>query len=93
MKTAIMTVFSICEWTLYIISIFAAVGMLQGKIGVFLGISVCVGFWMFARLFRIASFETEKLQNNDMLISIFSGVVSFAVVVIAIAAIVIDKIQ
>jgi len=52
---------------------------------------IAVVLWVFARIFRIASFEVEKIDDGNLIIAIFSGVLSFVAVVIAIVAIIVDK--
>ena len=57
-----------------------------------LGLMIAFVLWVFARIFRIASFEMEKMKDGNLLTAIFSGVLSFVAVVIAIVAIIVDKV-
>ena len=80
---ATMGIFSICKWMLYIFVISIIVGMFKMKIDILLGITLSFVLWMLARIFRMASFEVEKIRDGNLLIAIFSGVLSFVAVVIA----------
>ena len=89
---ATMGIFSICKWMLYIFVISIIVGMFKMEIDILLGITLSFVLWMLARIFRMASFEVEKIRDGNLLIAIFSGVLSFVAVVIAIVAIIVDKV-
>ena len=89
---ATMGIFSICKWMLYIFVISIIVGMFKMKIDILLGITLSFVLWMLARIFRMASFEVEKIRDGNLLIAIFSGVLSFVAVIIAIVAIIVDKV-
>ena len=92
MSLAIMGVFSICKWILYIFVISIIIGMVQLEIDVLLGGTFGFALWMLARIFRMAAFEVENIRDSNLLIAIFSGTLSFVAVVIAIVTIVIDKV-
>lgn len=92
MSLATTSVFSICKWVLYSFVILIIISMIKLEINIFLGIALSFVLWMLARIFRIASFETEKIDDGNLIISIFSGVLSFVAVVIAIVTIIVDKV-
>ena len=92
MNLATVGVFSICKWILYIVVIAIILGIIQLKVDFFLGITVSFVLWMLARIFRMASFEIEKIRDGNLLIAIFSGALSFVAVAIAIIALFIDKV-
>ena len=57
-----------------------------------LGATIATVLWVFARIFRIAALEVEAIQDGNLIIALFSGVLSFVSVVTAIVAIVVDKV-
>ena len=67
-------------------------GICNNSIEIALGCMIAIVLWVFARIFRIASFEIEKIEDGNLIIAIFSGVLSFVAVVIAIVAIIVDKV-
>ena len=91
MQLCVEGIFWFCKWVLYICAASIIYGICIGAISVVLGSMLAFVLWVLARLFRIASFEIEKIQDGNLLIAIFSGALSFAAVVIAIITIVVDK--
>ena len=91
MRLATSGVFTLCKWALYLLAASMIYGVWNDTIETALGCMIAVVLWVFARIFRIASFEVEKINDGNLIINIFSGVLSFVAVVIAIVAIIIDK--
>lgn len=87
MQLSVMAIFDICKWFLYMIVIALIVSVFQGGIESIFNLGIAFGVWVFARAFRIASFEVEKMDDGNVLIAIFSGCISFVAVVVAIIAI------
>lgn len=92
MRLAVSGIFSLCKWVLYFCAASMIYGVWNDTIEKALGCMIAVVLWLFARIFRIASFEVEKIEDGNLIIAIFSGVLSFVAVVIAIVAIIIDKV-
>lgn len=91
MRLATSGVFTLCKWALYLFAASMIHGVWNDTIETALGCMIAVVLWVFARIFRIASFEVEKIDDGNLIIAIFSGVLSFVAVVIAIVAIIVDK--
>lgn len=90
MQLAVMGMFAICKWCLYLLSIAGIYSLVIGQGDYIPGLSITLVAWMFARIFRIAAFEIEKMKDGNLLIAIFSGCVSFAAMVVAIIALFCD---
>lgn len=89
MSLTIVCVFTIIKWCLYgAVVLFIAMIILQkiSHIGIF-GAAIC---FVLARVFRIASFEIEEMQDDNLLTAVFSGVLSFVAVIISIIAIILN---
>lgn len=86
MQLAVMGMFAICKWCLYLFSIAGIYSLVIGQVDYIPGLSITLVAWMFARIFRIAAFEIEKMKDGNLLIAIFSGCVSFAAMVVAVIA-------
>ncbi len=91
MRLAVVGIFLLCKWFLYLCAAGMIYGVWNSTIEIALGCTLAFILWVFARIFRIASFEVDKIDDGNLIISIFSGVVSFVAVVIAIIAIIVDK--
>ena len=92
MQLAVIGIFSLCKWILYLCAANMIYGVWSGTIEIAIGCMLAVILWVFARIFRIASFEMEKIDKENLIIAIFSGVLSFVAVVIAIVTIIVDKV-
>ena len=92
MRLAVIGIFALCKWVLYLCAASMIYGIWNNSIEIVLGCMIAIVLWVFARIFRIASFEIEKIEDGNLIIAIFSGVLSFVAVVIAIVAIIVDKV-
>ena len=92
MRLAVIGIFALCKWVLYLCAASMIYGIWNNSIEVALGCMIAIVLWVFARIFRIASFEIEKIEDGNLIIAIFSGVLSFVAVIIAIVAIIVDKV-
>lgn len=92
MRFAIKEILVVCKWLIYTLAMFMVYCACTDAINVVFGSLIAIALWAFARIFRIASFEVEKIDDGNLIIAIFSGVLSFVAVVIAIVAIIVDKI-
>ena len=92
MRLAVIGIFALCKWILYLCASAMVYGVWSKAIELPLGLMIAFVLWVFARIFRIASFEIEKIEDGNLIIAIFSGVLSFVAVVIAIVAIIVDKV-
>ena len=92
MRLAVIGIFALCKWVLYLCAASMIYGIWNNSIEIALGCMIAIVLWVFARIFRIASFEIEKIEDGNSIIAIFSGVLSFVAVVIAIVAIIVDKV-
>lgn len=92
MRLAVIGIFALCKWVLYLCAASMIYGIWNNSIEIALGCMIAIVLWVFARIFRIASFEIEKIEDGKLIIAIFSGVLSFVAVVIAIVAIIVDKV-
>ena len=92
MQLAVICIFALCKWVLYLCAASMIYGVWNDTIEIVVGCMLAIAFWAFARIFRIASFEIEKIDDGNLITAIFSGVLSFVAVVIAIVAIVVDKV-
>ena len=86
MQSALVEIFKLYKWTLYVIAAVIFGSIFQNGTNIIVRIVIAVGIWMFARLFRIASFEIDKMQDENLLIAIFSGCISFVAMIVAIVA-------
>ena len=92
MRLAVIGIFALCKWVLYLCAASMIYGIWNNSIEIAIGCMIAIVLWVFARIFRIASFEIEKIEDGNLIIAIFSGVLSFVAVVIAIVAIIVDKV-
>ena len=92
MRLAVIGIFALCKWVLYLCAASMIYGIWNNSIEIALGCMIAIVLWVFARIFRIASFEIEKIEDGNLIIAIFSGVLSFVAVVIATVAIIVDKV-
>ena len=92
MRLAVIGIFALCKWVLYLCAASMIYGIWNNSIEIAIGCMIAILLWVFARIFRIASFEIEKIEDGNLIIAIFSGVLSFVAVVIAIVAIIVDKV-
>ena len=92
LRLAVIGVFSLCKWILYVCAVWLIYCVWNHTVELALGTTISIALWVFARMFRIAAFEVEKIQDGNLIIALFSGVLSFVAVVTAIVAIVVDKI-
>ena len=92
MRLAVIGIFALCKWVLYLCAASMIYGIWNNSIEIALGCMIAIVLWVFARIFRIASFEIEKIEDGNLIIAIFSGVLSFVAVIIAIVAIIVDKV-
>lgn len=90
MQLAVIGIFTICKWCLYFISLAMVYSVLTNGVDVILHLSFAFATWMFARVFRIAVFEIEKMKDGNLLIAIFSGCISFTAMVVAIITLLVD---
>ncbi len=90
MQLAVIGIFTICKWCLYFISLAMVYLILINGVDVVSHLSFAFVTWMFARVFRIAVFEIEKMKDGNLLIAIFSGCISFAAMVVAIITLLVD---
>lgn len=90
MQLAVIGIFTICKWCLYFISLAMVYSVLTNCADVISHLSFAFATWMFARVFRIAVFEIEKMKDGNLLIAIFSGCISFVAMVVAIITLLVD---
>lgn len=89
-QLAVVEIFKLCKWCLYFVSFAIVISALQNGGDSLSNIAIAIVIWAFARLFRIALFEVEKVKNGNLLIALFSGCISFVAMVVAIIAIFIE---
>lgn len=89
-QLAVVYIFKLCKWCLYVISFAVAISAFQNGGEILSNLAIAFAIWAFARLFRIASFEVEKVKDGNLLIALFSGCISFVAMVVAIIAIFIE---
>ena len=89
-QLAVVEIFKLCKWCLYFISFVATISAFQNGVENISNLAIAFVIWTFARLFRIASFEVEKVKDGNLLIALFSGCISFVAMVVAIIAIFVD---
>lgn len=89
-QLAVVEIFKLCKWCLYFISFVATISAFQNGVENISNLAIAFVIWAFARLFRIASFEVEKVKDGNLLIALFSGCISFVAMVVAIIAIFVD---
>lgn len=89
-QLAVVEIFKLCKWCLYFISFAATISAFQNGVENISNLAIAFVIWAFARLFRIASFEVEKVKDGNLLIALFSGCISFVAMVVAIIAIFVD---
>ena len=85
-QLAVVYIFKLCKWCLYFISFAAVISAFQNGVENLSNLAIAFVIWAFARLFRIASFEVEKVKDGNLLIALFSGCISFVAMVVAIIA-------
>lgn len=90
LRLAVIGVFSLCKWILYVCAVWLICLACNDTIKLVAGAAIAFVLWVFARIFRIAAFEIEMIQERNLIIALFSGALSFVAVVTAIVAIVID---
>ena len=86
-KLAVVEIFKIGKWCLYFVSFAAVVSAFQNRGENLSNLAIAFVIWAFARLFRIAAFEVEKVKDGNLLIALFSGCISFVAMLVAIIAI------
>ncbi|MBQ8816932.1 MAG: hypothetical protein IJZ84_06625, partial [Lachnospiraceae bacterium] len=91
MSLTVSGIFALLKWILYIISIALIVLIFAKEISIISGIAWASIVRMLARIFRIAIFEIQEIKDGNLLTAIFSGVLSFVAVIIAIIALFIDE--
>ena len=85
MSLTIIGIFWMFKTFLYILCLILAILIILKKVT--LGYSIWILlFWIIARIFRIAIYEIEEAKDGNLLISIFSGVLSFLAIIIAVIA-------
>ena len=89
-QLAVVEIFKLCKWCLYFVSFAAVVSVFQNGWDNLSNLAIAFLIWAIARLFRIASFEVEKVKDGNLLIALFSGCISFVAMVVAIIAIFIE---
>lgn len=89
-QLAVVEIFKLCKWCLYFVSFAIVISALQSGGDSLSNIAIAIVIWAFARLFRIASFEVDKVKDGNLLIALFSGCISFVAMVVAIIAIFIE---
>lgn len=89
-QLAVVEIFKLCKWCLYFVSFTIVISALQNGGDSLSNIAIAIVIWAFARLFRIASFEVEKVKDGNLLIALFSGCISFVAMIIAIITIFIE---
>ena len=91
MKLVVAGLFTLCKWSCYFISLLLIV--LAFSMDVYRVLCVIGAFfcWGIARLIRIAIFEITKIKDGNMVVSIFSGSISFAALVIAIITLIVSR--
>lgn len=89
-QLAVVEIFKLCKWCLYFVSFAIVISALQNGGDSLSNIAIAIVIWAFARLFRIASFEVEKVKDGNLLIALFSGCISFVAMIIAIITIFIE---
>lgn len=89
-QLAVVEIFKLCKWCLYFVSFAAVISAFQNVGNSLSNLAIAFVIWAFARLFRIASFEVEKVKDGNLLIALFSGCISFVAMVVAIITIFIE---
>lgn len=89
-QLAVIGIFKVCKWCLYFISLAMIYFVLVNGADAFLYLLFALAIWMFARVFRIAVFEIEKMKDGNLLVAIFSGCISFIAMVAAIITLLVD---
>ena len=90
LRLAVIGIFSLCKWILYGCAAGLIYCVWNHTVELALGATIAIVLWVFARIFRIAAFEIESIQDGNLIIALFSGVLSFVAVVTAIVAIIVD---
>lgn len=86
LQMAIISIFIMCKWFLYLVSLVAIYLAFSKKEAIISYLLFAFVSWIFARAFRIAVFEIEKMKDGNLLISLFSACTSFVAMVVAIIA-------
>lgn len=89
-QLAVVYIFKLCKWCLYFISFAATISAFQNGVENLSNLAIAFVIWAFARLFRIAAFEVEKVKDGNLLIALFSGCITFVAMVVAIVAIFVE---
>lgn len=89
-QLAVVMIFKLCKWCLYFVSFAAVASVFKNGWDNLSNLVIAFVIWAFARMFRIASFEVEKVKDGNLLIALFSGCISFVAMVVAIIAIFIE---
>jgi hypothetical protein len=84
LQFATSSLFDVIRLLLYIITIFIVLAVIQNNKPIWLIYGL--GSFIFARFFRIASFEIDNMKDRQYLIAIFSAITSFLALIIAIIA-------
>ena len=71
MRLAVIGIFALCKWVLYLCAASMIYGICNNSIEIALGCMIAFVLWVFARIFRIASFEMEKMKDGNLLTAIF----------------------
>lgn len=71
MRLAVIGIFALCKWILYLCASAMVYGVWSKAIELPLGLMIAFVLWVFARIFRIASFEMEKMKDGNLLTAIF----------------------
>lgn len=83
--TSIM--FSIIKWFLYFITFLSVGKVIQGQLVWMICVLESI---IFARFFRVASFEIDNMSDRQYIIAIFSATTSFLALVIAVIALILE---
>ena len=89
-KLSVVEIVKLCKWCLYFVSFAVVISAFQNGGKNLSNLIIAFLMWAFARLFRIASFEVEKVKDGNLLIALFSGTISFVAMVVAIIAIFVE---
>lgn len=84
LKLILLPIFDILRYGLYIFVVYALYSIFAFKS--FWGIVLAVFAFLLARIFRIVSLEIDNMKDREYLISLFSCVMSFGAIIIAIIA-------
>lgn len=88
---AISMIFKGCEILLYLLSACVFYFSVTHKLYIIIGIALSIFLFMIARLFRLALFEIDKMKDAEMLLGIFSAVLTSVTVIVPIITFLINK--